>query len=192
MFTGIITQKGKVASSTQKNGSCFLTIATPKGWKLTEGESIATDGVCLTVKKIKGKMYEVELMQETLRTTTFGTLIPHYINLEQSLRLSDRLSGHFVTGHIDTVGIIKKITPDGDAKLYTISFPKSFRIFIIKKGSICVDGISLTVIDVSPRTFSVAVLPYTLFKTTLGNKKAGEYVNLEFDLLAKYAQNNKK
>ncbi|MDE2031105.1 MAG: riboflavin synthase [Patescibacteria group bacterium] len=191
MFTGIITKKGKVISSTKKNNSCFLTIEKPKGWKIKEGESIVTDGVCLTVKKINNKNYISELMEETLKKTTFGKIVPQYVNLEQSLRLTDRLSGHFVTGHIDTVGVIKKISRSGTSSLYTISFPKSFQKLIVKKGSIAIDGVSLTVVDTHPGIFSVAILPYTLEKTTLGDKKVGMSVNLEFDILAKYIQNNK-
>ena len=189
MFTGIITHKGKVTSSVFKNGSCFLAFEIPKGWKLHEGESIATDGVCLTVKSIAAKHYTVELMKETLQKTTFGTHAPLYVNLERALRLSDRLSGHVVTGHIDTIGIIKKIVDDGTAHIYTISFPKSFTKFIVPKGSICIDGISLTVVDIHKGLFSVAVLPYTLEKTTLGEKTEKMAVNLEFDILAKYALN---
>jgi riboflavin synthase len=189
MFTGIVTKKGKITSSLVKNGSLFLTIQTPKGWKIKEGESIATSGVCLTVKKISATSYTSELMQETLQKTTFGKKVPEYVNLEQSLRLSDRLSGHFVTGHIDSIGKIEKIVNEGTAKIYTISFPKTFQKLIVKKGSICMDGVSLTITDIRPGLFSVALLPYTLEKTILGDKQIGMQVNLEFDILAKYAQN---
>ncbi len=189
MFTGIITQKGKVAKVVTKNGSLFLTIQTPKGWKIKEGESIATNGVCLTVKKVNTTTYTSELMSETLKNTTFGHAVSKYVNLEQSLRLSDRLSGHFVTGHIDTVGTIEKITDDGTAKIYSVSFLKSFYKLIVKKGSICIDGVSLTITDIRPGLFSVAILPYTLQKTVLGDKEVDMQVNLEFDILAKYAQN---
>jgi len=189
MFTGIIAKKAKIISNSMKNGSCFLSIQKPSGWKLKEGESVSTDGVCLTVKKINSKNYEVELMQETLKKTTFGKYVPAHVNLERSLRVGDDLSGHFVTGHVDTIGKIKNITIDGMAKIYTISFAKSFQKLIVKKGSICVDGISLTVTDVKPGLFSVAILPYTIEGTTIGEKTKGMDVNLEFDILAKYIIN---
>ena len=189
MFTGIVTKKGKVVSGVMKNGSLFLTIQTPKGWKIKEGESIATDGVCLTVKKLAATTYTYELMHETLQKTTFGKTVPKYVNLEQSLKIGGHLSGHFVSGHIDAIGTIEKITADGTAKVYTVSFPKTFQKLIVKKGSICIDGVSLTITDIRPGQFSVALLPYTLEKTILGDKIKGMQVNLEFDILAKYAQN---
>lgn len=189
MFTGIVAKKGKIVSSNMENGSCFLSIQIPVGWKLKEGESVSTDGVCLTVKKINKKDYEVELMQETLNKTTFKNPLPEYLNLERSLCVGDDLSGHFVTGHVDAVGKIEKIKAEGISKIYTISFPISFQRLIVKKGSVCVDGISLTVTDVKAGVFSVAILPYTLDSTTIGEKNAGMHVNLEFDILAKYINN---
>jgi len=187
MFAGIVTDTARVKSKKAKNGSLFLTIEKPKKWKLAKGESVAVDGACLTVTDIGRGSYGVELMAETLSKTTFGKLMPERVNLERSLRLSDRVSGHFVTGHIDGTGKIEKIVPRGTSRIFFVSFPKKFGRLLAPKGSITVDGISLTLVGVSQKSFSVAVLPYTLKNTTLGKKGKGALVNLEFDILAKYA-----
>ncbi len=189
MFAGIITNTAKIKSHSAKKGSLYLHIEKPAKWKLSVGESINTDGVCLTVTKINRGDYEVELMSETLKKTIFGKTIPSRVNLERSLALGDKISGHFVTGHVDGVGTIEKIISRGTSKHFSISYPKEFRKLLAAKGSITVDGVSLTVVEVTPKHFSVALLPYTLKHTTLGAKKSGEPVNLEFDILAKYAKN---
>ena len=186
MFTGIVEKKTKVLSHTSKRGSLFLKIEKPKGWKISSGESIATDGACLTVKTFAQQSYTVELMPETLAKTTFGNSVPNNVNLERSLQYGDRLSGHFVSGHIDTVGKIAEIKRSGTSKVFIISFPRKFRRLLVPKGSIAVDGVSLTVVDIGANVFSVALLDYTLKHTTLGDKKIGDAVNLEFDILAKY------
>jgi len=192
MFTGIITNTAKVKSQKTKDGSLYLEIAKPPKWKLSIGESISTDGVCLTVKKITPRAYAVELMPETLGKTTFGKKIPAIVNLERSLTLTDRMSGHFVSGHVDTVGKIIKIEKHGASLKFFITYPSEFKKFLISKGSIAIDGVSLTVVDVTPTYFSVALLAHTLSHTTLGKKNKDDLVNLEFDLLAKYAQKQKK
>jgi riboflavin synthase len=190
MFTGIIKNTTKIVSSKKKNGSLFLEFKIPSKWKLEEGESISTNGVCLTVKEIGKNSYIAELMPETLKNSTFGILTPGKVNLERSLKLGEMISGHFVTGHIDTIGEIKEIQKEGLAKIFTISFPQKFSKLITTKGSICVDGISLTVTKKTRNSFSVATLKYTLDNTNLGVLKKGDVVNLEFDILAKYLINH--
>ena len=189
MFTGIVTHIVKVRSHTIKNKSLYLTIEKPKSWKLDLGESIATNGVCLTVKKTSSKEYVVELMPETISKTTFGILIPARVNLERSLSLGDRMGGHLVTGHIDAIGKIEKIAQKGNSKIFFISFPKSFKKLVATKGSITVDGVSLTVVSVTGNIFSVSLVEYTLSHTILSEKKKGDQVNIEFDILAKYVHN---
>ena len=186
MFTGIIKAKALVKKVESKDGNLFLTIATPKDWVIKSGDSIATDGVCLTVKKVNKNSYITELMPETLKKTYFSKIVPKELNLEQSLRLSDRMDGHFVFGHVDAFGKIEKVKPAGRAKIYKISFPRKFRKLVTEKGSIAVDGISLTIVSVSKQCFSVSLVDYTLSHTTLGSKQPGDMVNLEFDMLAKY------
>jgi riboflavin synthase len=188
MFAGIITNTAKIKSHSAKKGSLFLNIEKPSKWKLSIGESVNTDGVCLTVTKINKGSYDVELMSETLTKTTFGKNLPSEVNLERSLSFGDKISGHFVTGHVDGMGKIEKIMKRGTSKHFFISYPKQFRSLLAKKGSITVDGVSLTLVEVTAKYFSVALLPYTLSHTTLGIKTAGERVNLEFDILAKYGK----
>ncbi len=186
MFTGIIAQKAKVVTNAVKHRSLFLSIEKPKGWKLSLGESISVQGVCLTVKGITKKEYAVELMPETLKKTAFGESVPKEVNLERSLVYGNRLSGHFVTGHIDAVGKVEKIIRKGRSQVFYISYPKKFRRLLVEKGSVAVDGVSLTVVETTLKDFSVALLPYTLTHTTLGKKEKGAPLNLEFDILAKY------
>jgi len=186
MFTGIISSVAKIEKSEHKNGSLFFTIEKPKNWQIKIGDSIATNGICLTVIKVNQKNYVVELMPETLSKTSFSKIIPSKVNLERPLKLNDKVDGHFVLGHIDAVGKIVKITKQGKSNLYQISFPKIFAKLVVTKGSITVDGISLTIVKVFKNDFTVALMDYTLKHTTLGQKKNNDYVNLEFDILAKY------
>lgn len=186
MFTGIIKSITTIKDSKTENGSLFLTIQKPADWIIKEGDSIATNGVCLTVKTIAGDTYTTELMQETLNKTTYGSFVPEKVNIEQSLRMGDTLDGHLVFGHVDAVGEILDITPVGDSRIYKFSYPGECSKLLAPKGSIAVDGISLTVVDVGTDFFTVSLVDYTIQHTTLGEKKVGEKVNLEFDMLAKY------
>ena len=186
MFTGIITAVAEIEKAELKHGSLFLNLTQPRGWKIKSGQSIATDGVCLTVKKVSTNSYQTELMAETLAKSTFGQVLPAKVNLEQSLRLKDLLGGHLLLGHVDAVGVIEKIKSQGQAKLYQISFPKKFRPFVVEKGAIAVDGISLTIVGVGKNWFTVSAVDYTLQHTTMSGKRKGEFVNLEFDIIAKY------
>lgn len=186
MFTGIIRAVGQVIAAQKKSGGLFLTVAKPKDWEIRPGDSIATNGVCLTVRTVSRNSYTSELMPETLARTCFGRTIPKELNLEQSLRLSDRLGGHLVTGHIDALGQIQKILPAGLSEVYQISFPPEFAKLLAAKGSIAVDGVSLTVVQVGKNWFTVSLVDFTLKHTTLGQKKVRDFVNLEFDIIAKY------
>ena len=195
MFTGIIRAVSQVRKFEKKNSSLFLMIEKPKEWRIKQGDSVAVNGVCLTVCKLqianRRLQMVFELMAETLSKTTFGKIIPRAVNLEMPLCLGDRLDGHFVTGHIDTVGRVADIRGQelGHTRNFVISYPKRFSKLVVPKGSIAMDGVSLTVADVSQGSFSVSLVSYTLEHTVLGEKKVEDAVNLEFDVIAKYAQN---
>ena len=207
MFTGIIKSLGKVKDVSVRGGSIYVRIVLPRripacvrlrtgrrlgrkkpaGWKLKYGESISIDGICSTVKGIHGNSFEVEYMPETVKKTTAklfrkGT----YLNLERSLRVNDRLDGHLVQGHVDTTGDVREIRKIGNSVILKVSFPSRYRKFIAGKGSISVNGVSLTVVAVGRNWFSVSLVSYTLEHTNLRNLKKGNKVNLEVDILARY------
>lgn len=192
MFTGIIKEIAEVRSVRKKGGSLFLEIQKPKGWKVKPGDSVAAQGACLTVRKLQiadGRLQMVfECMPETLSKTIFGGRVPKRVNLELPMRFSDRVGGHFVTGHIDAIGKISGVVKKGTSEVLDISFPKKFVKLVVPKGSIAVDGVSLTIVDVGLGRFSVSLVSYTLEHTTLGEHRVGDIVNLEFDILAKYAR----
>ncbi|MBI2436894.1 MAG: riboflavin synthase [Candidatus Magasanikbacteria bacterium] len=192
MFTGIISATSKITKKEFKNDSLFLTIKKPTGWKIKCGDSIATNGACLTVKKILKDAYLTELMPETRDKTYFEKMNLEFVNLERSLKLSDRLGGHFVTGHVDAMGKIIDLKKRGKSLVFKISFPKKFAKYVAEKGSITIDGISLTVVDVGVNWFTVSLVEYTLIHTTLGMKKKTDLVHLEFDILAKYIEKQLK
>lgn len=188
MFSGIVEVVSRIEKKEKKNNSLFLTIQKPKNWKLKPGNSICSDGVCLTVKKVYQNTYITELMPETLDKTYFDLVDYKYINLERSLKLSSVLDGHLVTGHVGTVGKISLITSKGDSKIYKIIFPKKFAKYMAEKASVALDGISLTVVKVGANWFTVSLVDYTLQNTTINTKKVGDLVHLEFDILAKYLE----
>lgn len=187
MFTGIIKKLSKVESVSYKKDSLFVSVLIPKGWKIWLGESISINGVCSTVKKVSGKVFLVEYMPETIAKSTVGNFQKGTeVNLEKSLRMSDLLDGHLVQGHIDTRGKIIEIRKVKESKMMEIRVPKKFMRLIAEKGSVSVDGISLTVVDDGTDWFSVSLVSYTLENTNLGNISVGEEVNIETDVLAKY------
>ena len=165
-----------------------LTIETPRALaRLALGESIAVNGACLTVTAMQGRRFRVDVSPETLRRTTLGTLAKDgRVNLERALRVGDRLGGHVVLGHVDGVGKLEKIEPDGDWLLYRFRAPDALLPFLVEKGSIAVDGVSLTVFACRAARFTVALIPHTLAKTTLGTRRPGDGVNLEADVLLKH------
>jgi riboflavin synthase len=192
MFTGIIESLGKIIAI-QKNGNRFVLTIQSHFKNLKLGESIAVEGVCLTLVQQKKGQFQVELGQETLRKTTLKNLkIDSMVNLERALRLKDRLGGHYVQGHIDGVGKILSIHPEKNSKIFTFSYPKSMGAYLIPKGSIAIDGISLTIVKVTSEIFTSSILSYTEKNTSLKNKKVGDFVNLEADLFAKIVEKQLK
>ncbi len=187
MFTGIITAQGKIASIEKHNGGMTIALIRPKKWKTYKGESISINGVCSTVVSGTTKLI-FEYMPESLKRSAIGSLkVGDGVNLEQSLRLGDRLSGHMVQGHVDTTGTVTAITPEGDSTVFTIALPKPVMArYISEKGSIALDGISLTITSVKGKNFQVKILPYTIKETNLARKKVGDLISVEFDMLAKY------
>ena len=181
MFTGIIEELGTVAAFLRKGEAARLKVqAKTVLADLDVGSSVTVDGVCLTV---------AELSSETLKRTTLKSLRPgSRVNLERPLRFGDRLGGHLVLGHVDGVGRILEIKPQGDGHLFRFSYPPELEGLLVFKGSIAVDGISLTVAELEKGSFTVAIIPYTFCVTTLGVKKAGDPVNLEADILGKYVK----
>jgi len=187
MFTGLVEAIGKVLSLSQGHGGSRLTLdATALAGQSCVGDSVAIDGACLTVEQASGPRLAFDLSPETLSRTTLGGLAPGaWVNLERALKLSDRLGGHFVAGHVDGVGRIKAIQPSGEQWTFWFSVPHDLIALMFPKGSIAVDGISLTIVDLTADSFSVAVVPHTFESTTLGRKGAGDAVNIETDMLAK-------
>ena len=186
MFSGIIESVGEVSALRRLRGDAELTIAS-RFRGLTLGESVAVNGACMTVATRRGSSFSAIVSAESLRRTTLGALrTGDPVNLERSLRLSDRLSGHFVFGHVDGVGALTGIEPEGGSALYRFALPAGFGRFLVEKGSIAVDGVSLTVFDCGRRSFTVSVIPHTAGATTLGGMRPGFRVNLETDMLARY------
>ncbi len=186
MFSGIIEGVGAVAALRRLRGDAELKL-TSRFRGLVLGESIAVNGACMTVAARRGSSFTVVVSAESLRRTTLGALrAGDPVNLERSLRVSDRLSGHFVFGHVDGVGTLESIEPEGGSALYRFSLPAGFSRFLVEKGSIAVDGVSLTVFDCGRRSFTVSVIPHTASATTLGRMRPGQRVNLETDMLARY------
>ena len=190
MFTGIIEEVGILEEFNTGNGFGIMEIKCNEVLKETRiGDSIATNGVCLTVKEKSSNSFKAEVMGETLTKSNLGNLkAGDKLNLERALRLSDRLGGHIVSGHIDGVGTIISIEEKVNGTWYTISAPKEVLKYIIYKGSIGIDGISLTVAYVDDEVFKVSVIPHTLDNTILPYKKVNSKVNLECDLIGKYVE----
>lgn len=190
MFTGIIEEIGTIQSIRSGARSAALTIAASNiltGTK--EGGSIAVNGVCLTVTALTEKCFAADVMPETLRRSSLGGLRPgSRVNLERAIPATGRFGGHIVSGHIDGIGNIVSIREEDNAIWYGIRTEPAVLRYIIKKGSIAVDGISLTVAGVSSRDFSVSVIPHTAAHTTLGNRRIGDTVNLENDCIGKYVE----
>lgn len=188
MFTGLIEDIGRIKKIRGKIDGCEFSIETSLK-EIFEGDSIAIDGVCLTVKEIEGSIFKVDCSKETLKVTTLKEKEEgQRVNIERALRLDRRLGGHLVLGHIDGVGRIKEKRREGDSILITIEFPHELEIYVVKKGSIAVDGISLTVNEVNDNKFTVNIIPYTALKTTIAEKRKGEKVNIEVDIIGKYVE----
>ena len=190
MFTGLIECEGVITRAERVSGGMRLEVYSPEfGRDMAIGDSIAVDGVCLTVVKFIRGAFLTDVSAETLERTTLGGLQQgSKVNLERALRLSDRLGGHLVSGHIDGVGKIELKQPAGKFTVYQFQAPPAVMRYVVEKGSIAVDGISLTVAKVGPQGFTAAVIPQTESVTTLKDKPVGAPVNLEADMLAKYVE----
>lgn len=189
MFSGIIKGLEKPNKITKVNKGIRMEINIPQGWKIAEGDSISLDGVCTTVEKVKKETFETFLMHETLDKSTLGSIDgSHYLNMELPLRLNDLVGGHLVSGHVDTTARVTTIVDEIDSRVLSFEMNKKYTKYVIYKGSICINGVSLTVTQVSKSSFSVALIPYTLKQTNLGRLKKGDMVNIELDLVAKYIE----
>lgn len=190
MFTGIIEEIGKIKKVKQGSKSATLTIEANKVLTDTNlGDSISTNGVCLTVTHLSTHTFDVDVMNETLKRSNLSELnIGSEVNLERALTLSTRLGGHMVSGHIDGVGKILEIKKEDIAYLIKIETTKDLTKYMIEKGSIAIDGISLTIVSVRESDFQVSIIPYTKDETMLLKKKVGDTVNLECDLIGKYVE----
>ncbi len=188
MFSGIVEETGVVRNVEKKKNLYIVTVEAPKASRGTRiGDSIAVDGICLTVTRKAGRELTFDLMKETLDKTTFRYARPgRPVNLERSLKVSDRIGGHFVTGHIDGTGVFRDRVTIPNYVEWRIDVEPRLARFIIPKGSVTIDGVSLTVGVVKKKYFSVYLIPHTLQVTTFGRKKVGEIVNIETDVLAKY------
>ena len=190
MFTGIVEETGRVAAFTQGPDSWQLQVAASLvASDVKLGDSIAVNGCCLTVTKADAGHLWFDVLEETRRLTSFSQLAPgSLVNLERSLRADTRLGGHFVSGHIDLPGRIEVFEARGKDHYLKVHVPGGFARYLVYKGSVAIDGISLTVAEVTGDSFAVWLIPHTLAVTNLRSKKAGDVVNLEFDLLAKYVE----
>ena len=190
MFTGIIEEVGTLSSIRHGSNSSVLTIHASKVLEGTQiGDSIAVNGTCLTVTRISGNSFDADVMAETLRRTNLGDLTPGSpLNLERALALNSRLGGHIVSGHIDGTGIISSFKKEDVATIVTIETSSNLLRYMLVKGSIAIDGVSLTITDVTESTFSVSLLPHTGQKTILLMKKVGDTLNLETDVIGKYVE----
>ncbi|NLC12278.1 MAG: riboflavin synthase [Firmicutes bacterium] len=193
MFTGIIEELGTVLSVQFHERDSFLEIKAPRIFPgLEMGDSIAVNGVCLTASGLAKDSFRADVMPETMRQTNLHMLTPgERVNLERALTPSSRIGGHFVSGHVDGVGKITRKKLEGNAIVFTVKAPQSVLRYTVERGSIAVDGISLTVIEIEKvkQEFSVSIIPHTASLTTLGFKRVGDIVNLESDMLAKYVAN---
>ena len=190
MFTGLVAELGTVQRLARQGSSYHLTVGAKKVLdNLKIGDSVAVNGACLTVVRMDEGGFTADVMPETVSLTNIGSLQPgSKVNLERTLRLCDGLDGHIVSGHVEGLGTISEQRPEGIAVVVTIATPPELLKYIIKKGSIAIDGISLTVTEVTDTSFSVSLIPHTAKETTLGFKKVGDSVNLETDILGKYVE----
>lgn len=190
MFTGIIEEVGTVKTVQRSGSSSFIEIEAKKVLEGTQlGDSIAVNGVCLTVTQLSSSHFRADVMNETLSRSSLGQLRSgSKVDLERAMAANGRFGGHIVSGHIDGTGTISEIKADGIAVWYTVSASPDILRYIVEKGSVAIDGISLTVAKVTDASFSVSVIPHTAAQTVLGAKKAGDIVNLENDIIGKYVE----
>jgi riboflavin synthase len=189
VFTGLIADLGRVSELDRTDDGARVRIETILAGELRDGDSVAVNGVCLTASEVDDGSFAAEAMNETLARTSLAALEPGLqVNLELPLRAGDRLGGHVVQGHVDGVGRIAEVTEDGFARRVRVEAGEEVLRYVVEKGSLAVDGVSLTVTEVDGRSFSVSLIPETLERTNLGQARRGQPVNLEVDVLAKYVE----
>lgn len=190
MFTGIAAGTGRLAGRRSRGGGVTFTVTADFDLEHPqEGESIAVSGVCLTAYDIRGRSFCADVSPETLARSTLGSFaVGETVNLERALRLQDRVGGHLVSGHIDCCATVRSIRSEGEYTIFTFTLPGELSRYLIRKGSVAVDGISLTVNSCDADSFSVSIIPHTLRVTALGRLQAGGRVNLEVDLIGKYVE----
>jgi riboflavin synthase len=189
MFTGLVQDRGTVRAVERESAGARLEVETRLSTELSEGDSIAVNGVCLTAVEIGDGAFRADVMAETLRRSSLGPLEQgDPVNLELPLRAEDRLGGHFVQGHVDGTGTVESVTVDGFSNVVRIECGQELLRYFVEKGSIAVDGISLTVAAIDGEGFTVSLIPETIERTTLGGAAPGRVVNLEVDVLAKYVE----
>ena len=187
MFTGIVEGTGTLAAVESTNGGLRVRIHTSLAPELKLGDSLAVNGVCLTVILIDGEHVLADVGPETARITTLGAMQRgQEVNLERPVRVDGRVDGHFVLGHVDGVGVVEEIRVEGESHWLTVGFPSALAPFFIRKGSIAVDGVSLTVAGLGERQFDVMVIPFSWSRTSLKHLRQGDRVNLECDMIGKY------
>jgi riboflavin synthase len=189
LFTGLVADLGSVASVDATDDGVRLTVATALASELGEGDSVAVNGVCLTAVEIDGDRFSADVIHETLdRSSLGGVAVGARVNLELALRAADRLGGHIMQGHVDGVGVVAEVRGDGFARVVTVTAGPPLLRYVVEKGSIAVDGVSLTVARIDDDGFDVSLIPETLERTNLGDAEPGRTVNLEVDVLAKYVE----
>jgi riboflavin synthase len=190
MFTGIIVAQGVIAERCERGGDLQLGIDAPTlESRLAVGDSVSVEGVCLTATRIEGPRFRADVSRETLSKTTLGTLeTGAHVNLEPALRAGDALGGHLVSGHVDAVGTVAAIDSDARSHRFTFELPSHLMRYVASKGSICVNGVSLTVNGVAGARFEVNIIPHTFEVTTFGALRVGSRVNVEIDLVARYLE----
>jgi len=189
VFTGLVQDLGTVAAVDSTDDGVRLRLRTTLAGDVEEGDSVAVNGVCLTATEVSGDAFAADVMHESLRRSSLQELeAGSDVNLELAMRPSDRLGGHIVQGHVDGIGAVREISEDGFSRVVTIDAPADVLRYVVEKGSIAVNGVSLTVSAIDDRSFEVSLIPETLQRTTLGQAGPGSVVNLEVDVLAKYVE----
>ena len=191
MFSGIVEDIGVLRALEEKDKGVVLRVGVRKidAGELVLGESVAVNGVCLTVVSVEDGSFSVDASHETLsRTNLSGLRAGSGVNLERSLRVGDRMGGHIVTGHVDGVGTVQSVAPAGESRVFSFSIPAALAKYVVEKGSVAVDGVSLTVNSVRGTEFSVNIIPYTLRETTFSEFRRGREVNIECDIIGKYVE----
>jgi riboflavin synthase len=189
MFTGLVEDKGTVSRVEPDGDGSHIEVSTPLAAGLSEGDSVAVNGVCLTAVRTGERSFRADVMAETLRRSSLGPLAPgDRVNLELPTRAGAPLGGHVVQGHVDATGTVERVREEGFARVVRIACPQPLMRYVVEKGSIAIDGVSLTVASVDGSGFEVSLIPETLERTTLGAAEPGRVVNLETDILAKYVE----